>query len=39
MPVPICGRTGGVVFRIYFRISDAGAQREKEEPGLEDGNG
>jgi hypothetical protein len=40
MPVPACGCTGGVAFRIDFRIGmAAGAQHEKEEPSLEEGRG
>jgi hypothetical protein len=37
MPVPTCGLTGGVVFRMDFQIG--GAQQEKEESSLEEGSG
>jgi hypothetical protein len=36
---PTRGRKDGVVFRIDFRIVTASAQREKEEPSLEEGSG
>jgi hypothetical protein len=36
---PTRGRTGGVAFRIDLGLVVDGAQREKEEPSLEEGSG